>query len=60
MRMMIDDTSVCLVNCHLAAGQTQTMNRNKDINDILESAMLPAGGGFSHGGDGTMILDHDI
>jgi hypothetical protein len=55
------------VNCHLAAGQTQTMNRNNDIAAILEGSILPAErdpttrqDSFVGGGDGSMILDHEI
>lgn len=67
LRFILDDSSVCLVNCHLAAGQTQTLNRNNDITAILESAMLPPSRNasvgsdiFVGGGDGSMILDHEI
>ncbi|KAK5004383.1 hypothetical protein LTR28_008990, partial [Elasticomyces elasticus] len=65
LRMVIDDTSVCLTNCHLAAGQTQTVSRNNDIAAILESECLPqssptSSGLFVGGGDGSMILDHEI
>src|SRR5690606_30867106 len=59
--------SLCFINCHLAAGQTQTANRNNDIAAILESESLPAENSltartdlFVNGGDGTMILDHEI
>ena len=58
---------MCLVNCHLAAGQSQTVGRNNDAAAILESALLPAEGHpvaradtFIGGGDGSMILDHEI
>ena len=64
---MLDDSSVCLVNCHLAAGQTQTTSRNNDVTAILQSEVLPAesqatmpGSVFKGGGDGSMILDHEI
>lgn len=66
MRMVLDDSSISLVNCHLAAGQTQTVNRNNDIAAILESECLPeiassyTPGTFPGGGDGSMILDHEI
>ncbi|GAB7347309.1 hypothetical protein MBLNU459_g3389t2 [Dothideomycetes sp. NU459] len=66
IRLILDDSSVCLVNCHLAAGQTHTMQRNNDIAAILESECLPpvvannTGGTFVGGGDGSMILDHEI
>lgn len=64
---MLADTSVCIVNCHLAAGQTQTKDRNYDVSEILESTILPMERDpntrldiFNGGGDGTMILDHEI
>jgi endonuclease/exonuclease/phosphatase family metal-dependent hydrolase len=67
LRFVIDDSSICFVNCHLAAGQTQTAHRNNDIAAILESESLPAEASltaradlFVGGGDGTMILDHEI
>ena len=72
LRMILDDSSVCFINCHLAAGQTQTINRNNDVAAILEATDLPAyplgdGGAaarhsdvFASGGDGSMILDHEM
>ncbi|KAI9760659.1 MAG: hypothetical protein M4579_001523 [Chaenotheca gracillima] len=67
VRFVLDDSSLCFVNCHLAAGQTQTTNRNNDIAGILETAALPEERDpaqridtFIGGGDGTMILDHEI
>ena len=66
-RFILDDTSICLVNCHLAAGQTQTANRNNDITNILETPAFPiehhsstSSDNFVVGGDGCMILDHEI
>lgn len=67
LRFLIDDSSLCLVNCHLAAGQTQTVHRNNDVSAILESVVLPPErkpttlcDSFTGGGDGSMILDHEI
>jgi WD40 repeat protein len=67
LRFILDDSSVCLTNCHLAAGQTQTVNRNNDVTAILESAVLPREADlnaraavFVGGGDGSMIMDHEI
>lgn len=58
---------MCFVNCHLAAGQTQTANRNNDIAAILEAETLPPENSlttridqYTSGGDGTMIMDHEI
>ncbi|KAL9004471.1 MAG: hypothetical protein Q9188_002701 [Gyalolechia gomerana] len=67
LRFNFDDTSICSVNCHLAAGQTQTMHRNNDVTAILESLAFPSydttttcSNYFVGGGDGSMILDHEI
>ena len=67
LRFLIDDSSLCLVNCHLAAGQTQTVHRNNDVSAILESVLLPPErdpdtrcDSFCGGGDGSMVLDHEI
>lgn len=67
IRFLIDDTSVCLVNCHLAAGQKHTIQRNNDIANILESEALPEysdslnqANWCINGGDGTMIFDHEV
>jgi endonuclease/exonuclease/phosphatase family metal-dependent hydrolase len=58
---------MCFVNCHLAAGQAQTKVRNHDISAILESTVLPVErdssarlDSFIGGGDGSMILDHEV
>ena len=67
MRFVLDDSSVCFINCHLAAGQSQTVHRNNDIAAILETMALPTQTDeercsdlFVGGGDGSMILDHEI
>jgi endonuclease/exonuclease/phosphatase family metal-dependent hydrolase len=66
VRFFLDDSSLCFINCHLAAGQSHTISRNNDIAAILESASLPAEPSatrtdmFVGGGDGSMILDHEI
>lgn len=67
LRFLFDDSSVCLVNCHLAAGQTHTAHRNNDIAAILEAECLPVetsraarANHFVSGGDGSMIIDHEI
>ncbi|TVY35270.1 putative inositol polyphosphate 5-phosphatase [Lachnellula subtilissima] len=67
VKFLLDDTSLCFVNCHLAAGQTQTRDRNADITAILDGSLFPAERDHSvrqdsyvGGGDGTMILDHEI
>ena len=67
VRFVLDDSSLCFTNCHLAAGQSQTVNRNSDITAILESAVLPGEpdsgvrvDSYCGGGDGSMIMDHEI
>ncbi|CAZ86314.1 unnamed protein product [Tuber melanosporum] len=67
VRFLLDDSSLCFINCHLAAGQSHTISRNNDIAAILESTALPAEPSaeartdmFVGGGDGSMILDHEI
>jgi len=66
-RFIVDDSSLCFINCHLAAGQTQTSHRNNDVATILEAESLPPqpdpdlqGSLYVGGGDGTQILDHEI
>ncbi|KAJ5586675.1 uncharacterized protein N7459_002440 [Penicillium hispanicum] len=66
-RFVLDDSSLCFVNCHLAAGQTQTAHRNNDIAAILEAESLPPETSltartdqYASGGDGSMIMDHEI
>ncbi|KAH8591489.1 putative PI phosphatase group protein-like protein [Bisporella sp. PMI_857] len=67
VRFVLDDSSMCFINCHLAAGQASTKDRNADITAILEGAILPAErdanirqDSFIGGGDGTMIMDHEL
>ncbi|KAI0317680.1 DNase I-like protein [Amylostereum chailletii] len=66
-RMVIDDTSVCFINCHLAAGQHHVRRRNADAGAMLEertvfkdSEFLTDHLPFVGGGDGSMVLDHEI
>jgi WD40 repeat protein len=67
VRFFVDDSSLCFINCHLAAGQSQTMHRNNDVATIMESEALPRNRDrngcadfYVGGGDGSMILDHEI
>lgn len=67
VRFLVDDSSLCFINCHLAAGQSQTQHRNNDAAAIMEAAPLPRNRSprdctnfFVGGGDGSMILDHEI
>ncbi|KAI1819636.1 Endonuclease/exonuclease/phosphatase [Xylaria intraflava] len=67
IRFMVDDTSLCFINCHLAAGQSQANSRHNDIAAILDSPILPVEpdpsvriDSYISGGDGSMILDHEL
>lgn len=62
IRFVYDHSSLCFVNCHLAAGQSHVQQRNADAEGILQSASFPRhdyADVFSHGGDGSMIMDHE-
>ncbi|CAG8485344.1 14345_t:CDS:2 [Acaulospora colombiana] len=63
-RFTYDDSSMCFVNCHLAAGQTQITARNTDAANILDTTEFSIRevneSVFVHGGDGTAISDHEI
>lgn len=66
-RFTFEDSSLCFVNCHLAAGQSQTIHRNNDASAIIEATILPSEtnlttghSSFIGGGDGSMVLDHEI
>lgn len=67
VRFLVDDTSMCFVNCHLAAGQSQANSRHNDVAAILENSILPVErdastriDSYTGGGDGSMILDHEL
>ncbi|KAG5518681.1 hypothetical protein PMAC_002650 [Pneumocystis sp. 'macacae'] len=67
IRFILDDTSICFINCHLAAGQSQVVHRNNHLATILESSDFSPeldnskrADLFVGGGDGSMILDHEI
>jgi hypothetical protein len=61
--MVIDDSSICFINCHLAAGQHHVRQRNADVAAFLEEELFPEShdlGPYVNGGDGTLVLDHEI
>ncbi|KAF2427577.1 DNase I-like protein [Tothia fuscella] len=67
VRFLLDDSSICFVNCHLAAGQKNTAHRNNDIAAILQEKALKSHADadtttdfYVGGGDGSLILDHEI
>jgi hypothetical protein len=63
-RFVIDDSSICFINCHLAAGQNHVRQRNADVTGMLEERAvfsetdLPLA--YVGGGDGSMVLDHEL
>jgi len=65
-RLTIDDSSICFINCHLAAGQHHTRARNNDVAAILEEKeVFPPSQStepiaYAGGGDGSMVMDHEI
>ncbi|KAK5071657.1 hypothetical protein LTS08_004601 [Lithohypha guttulata] len=66
-RFVLDSSSLCFINCHLAAGQSHTSHRNNDVATILEAESLPSEldvdvrtNHYVGGGDGTQILDHEV
>ncbi|KAH9999523.1 DNase I-like protein [Russula vinacea] len=67
VRLLIDDTSLCFLNCHLAAGHRRVRDRNADAAGIIEHERLfpvletlNEAVALVGGGDGTMALDHEI
>lgn len=61
-RFVIDDTPLCFINCHLAAGHSQVAARNTDGATILKTARFPSlieSEGVFYGGDGEAVLDHE-
>lgn len=53
-----------MINCHLAAGQNAVRRRNADAAGLLEEKAVFASTehplAYVGGGDGTMVLDHEI
>ncbi|KAJ2963780.1 hypothetical protein NQZ79_g1221 [Umbelopsis isabellina] len=64
IRFLFDHTSLCFVNCHLAAGQSHVRQRNSDAEGILQLANLEPlpqyYDVFVNGGDGNFVLDHEL
>ncbi|KAG0697115.1 Endonuclease/exonuclease/phosphatase [Suillus ampliporus] len=66
-RFVIGDSSICFINCHLAAGQHHVRQRNADVTAMLEeksvfpsSNVIEESHAYVGGGDGSMVLDHEI
>ncbi|GAA6029323.1 hypothetical protein JCM8097_003620 [Rhodosporidiobolus ruineniae] len=65
-RFVIDDSSLCFINCHLAAGQSHRRQRDRDLVDILEDKASfsqlgsSSPGAYAPGGSGQQVFDHEI
>ncbi|KAK0490255.1 Endonuclease/exonuclease/phosphatase [Armillaria novae-zelandiae] len=63
-RFIIEDSSMCFINCHLGAGQNKVRTRNADITGILEEKTMfpvsPESVSFVGGGDGSAVTDHEM
>ncbi|GAA5894786.1 hypothetical protein JCM6882_006680 [Rhodosporidiobolus microsporus] len=65
-RFVIDDSSICFINCHLAAGQSHRRQRDKDLVDILEDKASfselgsSSPGAYTPGGSGQLVMDHEL
>ncbi|GAA5837701.1 hypothetical protein JCM9279_006838 [Rhodotorula babjevae] len=65
-RFVMDDTSLCFINCHLAAGQSHRRQRDRDLVDILENKASfselasSSPGAYAPGGSGTLPFDHEL
>jgi hypothetical protein len=64
MRLIINDSSICFANCHLAAGQKEVSQRNTDAAKVLRECELDPMPSremaFVCGGDGLKITDHEF
>jgi hypothetical protein len=67
VRFQVDDSSLCFINCHLAAGQSQANARNSDVAEILEGGLFPTEKDpdvridtYAGGGDGSLVVDHEL
>ena len=63
-RLLLDDTSLCFVNCHLASGQSHVVQRNADMEGVINSAKFPSVSLeeptiFNREADGSNVLDHE-
>lgn len=63
-RFCIDDSSICLLNNHLAAGEENAEKRAKDVIEILDARFPPPSAStrraYTTLGDGTSVLDHEL
>ncbi|WFD36090.1 hypothetical protein MCUN1_002961 [Malassezia cuniculi] len=64
-RFILDDSSFCFLNCHLAAGQRNVRQRNADVRDIMEHALSTSlfrqgDLAYVHNGNGSHVLDSEF
>lgn len=64
-RFVLEDTSFCFLNNHLAAGEEELEHRRKDIINIMDSDLLKPGSlgtrrAYSARGDGSHVSDHSV
>ncbi|KAG4095810.1 DNase I-like protein [Neocallimastix lanati (nom. inval.)] len=62
LRMLIDDSSICIINTHLAANQEQLIARNNDVVTIMNETKFPPHDKpccYVNGGDGSHIMDYE-
>lgn len=63
-RSSIDDSSICFLNNHLAAGEENAEKRAKDIIEILDARFPPPSAStrraYTTLGDGTSVMDHEL
>ncbi|KAF8812626.1 DNase I-like protein [Phlegmacium glaucopus] len=63
-RFLVGDSSICFINCHVAAGQNAVRHRNADVAGMLEEKAVfsPTDHSMAYirGGGGTMVLDHEF
>ncbi|KAI8839540.1 Endonuclease/exonuclease/phosphatase [Chytriomyces cf. hyalinus JEL632] len=63
LRIVLDDSSFCFVNCHMAAHQSHVSARNQDVLSIRDqisfAPMRQLDGVFAQAGDGSLVLDHE-
>ncbi|GAA5986711.1 hypothetical protein JCM11641_007746 [Rhodosporidiobolus odoratus] len=65
-RFVFDDSSICFINCHLAAGQSHRRQRDRDLAQILEEKAnfselgSSSPGAYAPGSSGTMVFDHEL
>lgn len=64
-RLVLNDTSLCFVNCHFASGQNHVVQRNADMEGVISTAKFPAiatcdSTVFNRDTDGSNILDHQV